>query len=95
MSDSFVTLWTVAYQAPLSIGFLGKNTEVGCHFLLQGIFLTRGLNPHLEFKSTGSIDMVMSLTVLSFYLISAAFGILKKFFLAVHPGFLCEAREDG
>ena len=25
----------------------GKNTEVGCHFLLQGIFLTQGLNPRL------------------------------------------------
>ena len=24
--------------------FLGKNSGVGCHFLLQGIFLTRGLN---------------------------------------------------
>ena len=24
--------------------FPGKNTEVGCHFLLQGIFLTQGLN---------------------------------------------------
>ena len=24
--------------------FLGKNTEVGCHFLLQGIFPTQGLN---------------------------------------------------
>ena len=22
--------------------FLGKNTGVGCHFLLQGIFLTQG-----------------------------------------------------
>ena len=22
----------------------GKNTGVGCHFLLQGIFLTQGLN---------------------------------------------------
>ena len=26
---------------------LGKNTRVGCHFLLQGIFLTQGLNPGL------------------------------------------------
>ena len=26
--------------------FPGKNTGVGCHFLLQGIFLTQGLNPH-------------------------------------------------
>ena len=25
----------------------GKNTGGGCHFLLQGIFLTRGWNPHL------------------------------------------------
>ena len=25
----------------------GKNTGVGCHFLLQGIFLTQGLNPQL------------------------------------------------
>ena len=25
----------------------GKNTGVGCHFLLQGIFLTQGSNPHL------------------------------------------------
>ena len=24
-----------------------KNTGVGCHFLLQGIFLTPGLNPSL------------------------------------------------
>ena len=25
----------------------GKNTRMGCHFLLQGIFLTKGSNPHL------------------------------------------------
>ena len=25
----------------------GKNTAVGCHFLLQGIFPTQELNPHL------------------------------------------------
>ena len=40
----FVTLWTVALQAPLSMGFSIKNTGVGCHALLQGIFLTQGLN---------------------------------------------------
>ena len=27
--------------------FWGKNIRVGCHFLLQGIFLTQGLNLHL------------------------------------------------
>ena len=41
----FLTLWTVAHQAPLSMGFFsGKNTGVGCHFLLQGIFLIQGSN---------------------------------------------------
>ena len=38
VSDSLRPLWTVARQAP------GKNTGVGCHFLLQGTFLTQGLN---------------------------------------------------
>ena len=28
-------------------GFPGKNTGVGCHFLLQGIFPTQGSNPGL------------------------------------------------
>ena len=42
-----VTLWTVAYQAPLSMGSPGKNTGVGCHFLLQGIFPTLASNPGL------------------------------------------------
>ena len=28
--------------------FPGKNTGVGCHFLLQGLFLTQGLNPGLQ-----------------------------------------------
>jgi len=27
--------------------FPGKNTGVGCYFLLQGIFLTHGSNPPL------------------------------------------------
>ena len=43
-----VTLWTVANQAPLSMGLSRQDTGVGCHALLQGIFLTQGLNPHLS-----------------------------------------------
>ena len=31
----FLTLWTVAHQASLSMGFSRQNTGVGCHFLLQ------------------------------------------------------------
>ena len=34
-------------QAPLSMEFSSKNTGVGCHVLLQGIFPTQGLNPVL------------------------------------------------
>ena len=69
----FVTPWTAAYQAPLSMGFfrqeywsglpfppprtlpnpgieplsMGFSRQeygMGCHFLLQGIFLTQGSN---------------------------------------------------
>ena len=29
------------------VGSSGKNTGVGCHFLLQGIFPTQGSNPSL------------------------------------------------
>ena len=43
MSDS-ATPRTVAHQAPLSMGSPGKDTGVGCHSLLQGIFPTQGSN---------------------------------------------------
>ena len=44
----FVTLWTVTRQAPLHPwDSPGKNTGVGCHALLQGIFPTQGPNSHL------------------------------------------------
>ena len=43
----FATRQTVACQAPLSWDYPGKNTGVGCHFLLQGIFPTQGLDPYL------------------------------------------------
>ena len=39
-SDS-VILWTVAYQAPLSMGFSRQEHWNGCCFLLQGIFPTQ------------------------------------------------------
>ena len=43
----FATPWTVARQVSLSWDSPGKNTGVGYHFLLQGIFQTQGLNLHL------------------------------------------------
>ena len=48
----FVTPGTVAHQVSLSMNFPGKNIGVGCHFLLQGIFLIQGLNPcHLHWQA--------------------------------------------
>ena len=35
----------------------GRNTGVGCHFLLQGIFLTQGLNPCLLHWQAGSLPL--------------------------------------
>ena len=34
---TFVTSWTAAHQAPLSMGFPGQEYWSGCHFLLQGL----------------------------------------------------------
>ena len=47
MSDSFATPWTVACQAPLSMGFPRQEYLSGLLFLFQGIFQIHGLNPHL------------------------------------------------
>ena len=47
MSNS---LWPIGLQPARLLcpcNFLGKNTGMGCHFLLQGVFLTQGANPHL------------------------------------------------
>ena len=43
VSNSFVTPWTVACQAPLWDSPV-KKTGMGSHSLLQGIFLTQGSN---------------------------------------------------
>ena len=44
----FATPWTVAHQAPLSMGFSRQECWSGFHFLLQRIFLTQGLNLGLQ-----------------------------------------------
>ena len=43
----------LVHQAPLAFGSPGKNTVVGCVALLQGFFLTQGLNP--DFRHCGQI----------------------------------------
>ena len=47
----FTTPWMVAHQPTRFLrpwDSPGKNTGVGCHFLLQGIFSTQGSNPGLQ-----------------------------------------------
>ena len=39
------------------MGFPGKNTGVGCHFLFQGIFLIHGLNLHLLHWQVDSLPL--------------------------------------
>ena len=43
----FSTPWTVAHQAPVSVGFSRQEYWSGLHALFQGIFPTQALNPGL------------------------------------------------
>ena len=47
VSDSSETPWTVAAKLLCPWNSPGKNTGVGCHFLLQGVFPTQGSIPCL------------------------------------------------
>ena len=44
LCPTFLTLWTVAHQAPLLMEFYKKDTGVGCHSLPQDMFQTQGSN---------------------------------------------------
>ena len=62
----------------------GKNTEVGYHVLLQGIFLTQGLNPgflhgrqilyHLSYREVNS---TLTLLLLLFFYDADSFKLLE------------------
>ena len=58
----YVTPWTVACQAPLSVGFSRQEYKnLSCHALLQGIFPTQGSNPcllRLLHWQAGSLTLV-------------------------------------
>ena len=43
----FANPWTVTCQSPSSVEFSKQEHWSGCHFLLQGIFLSQGLNLNL------------------------------------------------
>ena len=67
-------------------GFLGKSTGVGCNFLLQGIFLTQGLNPGLlhcrqmlyHLSDQGSPWCTLSLGTLLFLLYRRQISYLQR-----------------
>ena len=63
--------WTVAHQAPLSMKCSGKNTGVGCRFLLQGIFPTKGLNLRLLHLQ---VDSFFFLLLLLFFTLQYCIG---------------------
>ena len=56
-----VTLWDSMDCSPTRLlcpwNFPGKNTAVGCHFLLQGIFLIQGWNPRLLYWQSDSLPL--------------------------------------
>ena len=62
----FATPWTVATRLLSPWNFPGKSTGMGCHFLLQGIFPTQGLNQglphcrqtHYHLSHQGSLSYV-------------------------------------
>ena len=47
----------VGFSVTLPYSFLGKNTVVGCHFLLQGIFPTQGPNLHFLLCQVDSLQL--------------------------------------
>ena len=53
----FVTPWTVARRLLCPWDFPGKNTGVGCHFLLQGVFQMQGSNSHLLHQQADSLPL--------------------------------------
>ena len=55
---SFVTPWAEARQAPLSMGFSRQDCWSGLHFLLPGVFPTRGLKPHLLHCQVASLPRI-------------------------------------
>ena len=73
--------------------FPSKNTGVGCHSLLQGIFSTQGLNPfllcsiHYIQRKKGSWCIITQLLPLSYILCSIPCKFLP--FLKTHYNLVC------
>ena len=53
MFDSFVTLWTAAHQAPLSMGFSRQEYWAGLPFPSPGDFPDPGIEPRSPTLASG------------------------------------------
>ena len=82
----FATLRTVGCQAPL---VHGKNTGVGCHFLLQGIFPTQWSNPSLPSLLRCRQILYHWAGREAPYDLSAIFILFSKYSIACHSCLFC------
>ena len=70
LSDWTELNWSMCARLLCPWDFTGKNIGVGCYFLLQGIFLTQGLNPHplagrfITTEPPGKPKVVLGMTLL-------------------------------
>ena len=62
-------------QALLFMRFSRQESRVGCHFLLQGIFPTQGLNPHLLHWQVDSLPLSHQGSQLHLYLQPLPLGL--------------------
>ena len=85
----FVTPWTVAYRLLHPWDFPGKGTGVGCHCLLQRIFLTQGSNPGLPAlqantlpsEPLGKLDVTVQMNTIEYYTVMTYLSII-----VIHTG---------
>ena len=61
----FATLWTGAHRVPLFMGFSRQEYRTGCHFLLQEIFLTPGIEPTISCVSCIGRQISLPLSILN------------------------------
>ena len=54
---ALMTPWTAGHRHLCPWYYLGKNTGVGCHFLLQGIFVVQGSNLHFLHWQADSLPL--------------------------------------
>ena len=78
----YATLWPVAHQAPLSMGFFRQEYGVGCHVLLH---LTHSRTVYSWIQHTFLKEFLISLKLLSFWKGGQFRGMMVK----INYNFVC------